>query len=129
MDFSKYKFFYVNGTSHTEGGGLEEPAIRSKSVLPIYKKIHNVEWNNRTEINYGKRLEQILGIKCINEAISGGGLSRVVRTTYDFIFKHWDDRDNFFIILDLCFRNLELIISFYLVFYILYYTYIYIYIV
>lgn len=100
MDFSKYKFFYVNGTSHSEGGGLEEPSIRTKSILPIYKKIHNVEWNNRTEINYGKRLEQILGIKCINEATTGGGLSRVVRTTYDFIFKNWNDKDKFFIILE-----------------------------
>lgn len=100
MDFSKYKFFYVNGTSHSEGGGLEEPAIRTKSILPIYKKIHNVEWNSRAEVNYGKRLEQILGITCINEAISGGGLSRVVRTTYDFIFKNWNDKDKFFIILE-----------------------------
>jgi hypothetical protein len=98
--FGKYKFFYVNGCSHTEGGGLEELSICLNSVIHIYKKLYGIDWKNRTEVNYGKRLEEIIGIKCINEALSGSGTDRVVRTTYDFIFKNWKDKDRFFIILE-----------------------------
>lgn len=99
-DFSKYKFFYVNGCSFTEGGGLEEEEISENSVIPIYKKLYGIKWNSRNEVNYGKRLEEIIGIKCINDAKCGAGLDRVVRTTYDFIYKNWDDKDKFFIILE-----------------------------
>jgi hypothetical protein len=35
MDLSKYKYFYVNGSSYCEGGGLEEPEIRDDSVIQI----------------------------------------------------------------------------------------------
>ena len=99
-DFSKYNFFYVNGCSHTEGGGLEEPEIKENSVIPIYEKKYGIKWNNRKEINYGKRLEEIIKIKCINDAKSGGGVDRVVRTTHDFILENWKDKDKFFIILE-----------------------------
>lgn len=99
-DFSKYKFFYVNGCSHSEGGGLEEPKIRRDSVIPIYEKKYGITWNNRKEVNFGKRLEQIIGIKCINEASCGGGVDRVIRMAYDFIFKNWQDKDKFFLILE-----------------------------
>jgi hypothetical protein len=100
MEFSKYNYFYVNGCSYSEGGGLEEESIKKESVVPIYKKIYGVTWKNREEVNFGKRLEEIIGIKCINESKSGGGSDRVVRTTYDFIFKNWKDKDKFFIILE-----------------------------
>lgn len=99
-DFSKYKFFYVNGCSFTEGGGLEEPHINKNSIIPLYKKFYGIEWRNRNQVNYGKRLEEIIDIKCINDAKSGSGTDRLVRTTYDFIFKNWKDKDKFFIILE-----------------------------
>lgn len=99
-DFSKYKFFYVNGSSFTEGGGLEEFKLKSTSVIKFYKELYNVTWNSRADVNWGKRLEEIIGIKCYNEAASGGGVDRVIRMTYDFIFKNWEDKDKFFIILE-----------------------------
>jgi len=99
-DFKKYKFFYVNGCSFTEGGGLEGPELNSKSVVPLYKEKYGVTWNSRNEVNYGKRLEEIIGIKCINDSKSGAGVDRVIRTTYDFIFDNWKDKDKFFIILE-----------------------------
>jgi hypothetical protein len=100
VNFKQYRYFYVNGSSSSEGGGLEQSEIREDSVMPIYKKIHGVEWNTKSDVNFGKRLEQIIGIKCINESLSGGGVGRLVRTTYDFIFKNWKEKDNFFIILE-----------------------------
>jgi hypothetical protein len=100
MDFSKYNFFYVNGCSHSEGGGLEPNEIRGIGVIPIYKELYGVNWNHTSEVNFGKRLEEIIGIKCINEAKSGGSTARVVRMTYDFIYKNWKNKDKFFIILE-----------------------------
>jgi hypothetical protein len=100
MNFSKYNFFYVNGCSHTEGGGLEESKIKIDSVIPLYEKEYGITWNNRQDVNFGKRLEEIIGVKCINDAKSGGGVDRVVRTTYDFIFENWNDKNKFFIILE-----------------------------
>jgi hypothetical protein len=102
MDFKKYKYFYVNGTSHVEGGGLEEPELRDgiSSARNSYEKIHNVTWKNRTEVNFGKRLSEIIGIPCINEAKCGGSLNRIIRKTYDFIYQNWSERNKFFIILE-----------------------------
>jgi len=100
MIFSKYKYFYVNGCSHSEGGGLEEPSIKSESVRPIYEELYGITWENRKEVNYGKRLSDIIGIPCINESMSGSGVDRIVRKTYDFIYKNWEERDKFFIILE-----------------------------
>lgn len=100
MDLSKYKYFYVNGSSYCEGGGLEEPEIRDDSVIPEYQKQFGVTWSDRSEVNFGKRLSDIIGIPCINEAKCGGGMERLVRKTYDFIDTHWHEKDEFFLILE-----------------------------
>ena len=100
MDLTKYKYFYVNGSSYCEGGGLEEPEIRGDSVICEYEKQYGVTWSNRTEVNFGKRLSDIIGIPCINEAKCGGGMERLVRKTYDFIDNNWFQKDKFFLILE-----------------------------
>lgn len=100
MDFSKYKYFYVNGCSHVEGGGLEEPSIRGDSVIPLYEKMYGVTWNSRKEVNFAARLSKIIGIDHINDAKCGSGTDRMVRTTYDFLYDNWEDRHNFFLILE-----------------------------
>jgi hypothetical protein len=100
MDLSKYKYFYINGSSYCEGGGLEEPEISNDSVLSEYQKKYNVTWNNRSEVNFGQRLSEIIDIPCINESACGGGTERLVRKTYEFIDNNWFERDKFFIILE-----------------------------
>lgn len=100
MNFSNYNFFYINGCSHIEGGGLEEPNLKINSVLPFYQKNYSVSWNSRADVNVGKRLSEILNINCINESMCGGGPERVVRMTYDFIYKNWDKKNQYFIILE-----------------------------
>ena len=100
MDLSKYTYFYVNGSSYCEGGGLEEPEIWDDSIVSEYQKQYGVSWKNRSEVNFGKRLSEIIGIPCINEAKCGGGIERLVRKTYDFIDKHWYEKDQFFLILE-----------------------------
>ena len=100
MDFTKYKYFYVNGSSHVEGGGLEEMSLVKNSVIPFYEKKYNVSWKTRKDVNFGTRLSEIINVKCINEAKCGGGPERVIRMTYEFIYNNWKDRNNFFIILE-----------------------------
>lgn len=100
MDLSKYKYFYVNGCSFTEGCGLEGPEKRDDSKISFYEHLYGVKWNDKREINYGTRLSQILNIPCYNDAVCGAGLDRMIRTTYEFIQNNWGDRDKFFIILE-----------------------------
>lgn len=100
MDLSKYKYFYANGSSFTEGCGLETADKKERCVHPFYKELYGVEWKDKADVNYGARLSQIIGIPCYNDARCGAGLDRVVRTTYDFIQKNWKDRHEFFIILE-----------------------------
>jgi hypothetical protein len=100
MDFSKYKYFYVNGCSHVEGGGLEEPEIRDESVIPLYKKLYGVSWSKRSDVNFASRLSNLIGISHFNDAKCGSGTDRMVRTTYDFLNYNWEERHKFFLILE-----------------------------
>ena len=101
--FYGYELFYVNGTSYTEGGGLEEPEIVGEegSVYRFYKDIYGTpKWNSRTEVNFGARLSEELEIPCVNEAQSGGSCERMVRMSYNFILENWYRRDKIFLILE-----------------------------
>jgi hypothetical protein len=100
MDFTNYKYFYINGSSHVEGGGLEEVSLTKNSVIPFYEKKYGVSWETRKDVNFGTRLSEMINIECVNEAKCGGGPERVVRMTYEFIYNNWRDRNNFFIILE-----------------------------
>jgi hypothetical protein len=100
MDLSKYDYFYVNGSSFTEGCGLEGYNNREDSKIDYYTHLYGVKWEDKMEVNYGTRLSQIIGIPCYNDAACGAGLDRMIRTTYDFILKNWKDKDRFFIFLE-----------------------------
>lgn len=101
MDFLGYETFYVNGSSHSQGGGLEGPEIRDESVFPLYQKKWGVkEWGKRSELNFAARLSELIGIPHTNEAESGGGTERVVRMAYNWILENWDRRDKIFLILE-----------------------------
>lgn len=53
MSFLGYETFYVNGCSHSQGGGLEGPELRDDSVFPLYQKKWGVkEWGSRSELNF-----------------------------------------------------------------------------
>lgn len=100
MSYKGYELFYVNGCSHSQGGGLEEPEIRGDSIRPVYEREHKVTWKNRGEVNFAARLSEMIGIPFINEAESGGGTDRVVRMAYKFLLDNWDRKDKIFLILE-----------------------------
>lgn len=97
----KFKLLYTNGSSHTKGGGLEEPKRRDDSCLPLYEKKYSVTWNDRDEINWPARLSNLMNVSLVNEAECGGGLMRIIRMTQDFIHKNWEHRDELLIILEM----------------------------
>jgi hypothetical protein len=100
MSYKGYDLIYVNGCSHCQGGGLEEPAIRGDSIRPVYEKKYGVSWKDRVEINFANRLSELIGIPYINEAESGGGTDRVVRMTYNFLLENWSKRNKILLILE-----------------------------
>lgn len=102
--YKGYGFFYVNGSSHTKGGGYEtqeEGGYWCDQLKSYYNTFHDVSWNSCNDVNWATRLSQQLNIPCYNEAIQGGGLERVVRKTYEFIEQHFrKENSKFFIILE-----------------------------
>jgi len=101
MSFLGYETFYVNGCSHSQGGGLEGPELRDDSVFSLYQKKWGVkEWGSRSELNFAARLSELIGIPHTNEAESGGGTERVVRMAYNWILDNWDRKDKIFLVLE-----------------------------
>ncbi len=101
MSFYGYEKFYVNGCSHSQGGGLEGPELRSDSVFPLYKEKYGIEkWEDRTRLNFAHHLSELIGIPHLNEAESGGGVERVVRMAYEWILENWDKKDKIMLILE-----------------------------
>ncbi len=102
-NYKSYEFFYINGSSHTKGGGFEiegQRAWTTELMVPYYKEHYNVSWSSPEEVSWGNRLSELIGIPCHNHAMQGGGLDRAIRKTYEFIEQHWEDRHKFFIILE-----------------------------
>lgn len=103
MSYKGYEWFYVNGSSHTKGGGFETSDVGgwfSEDMQDYYLKHYNVTWKSCEEVSFASRLSKLLDIKVVNEAIQGGSLDRVIRKTYEFIESHWDERHKYFIILE-----------------------------
>lgn len=103
--YKGYDYFYVNGSSHTKGGGFEtakEDGCWHEELKQYYASFYDVqEWESCNDINWGTRLSQIINIPCVNEAIQGGGLDRAVRKTYRFIQSNFRPDNKFFIILEI----------------------------
>lgn len=101
MSFYGYEKFYVNGCSHSQGGGLEGPELRDDSVFTLYKEKYGIQkWEDRTRLNFAHHLSELIGIPHLNEAESGGGTERVVRMSYEWILDNWDIKDKIFLVLE-----------------------------
>ena len=65
MSYKGYEYFYVNGSSHTKGGGFEgedQLAWTRELMVPYYKEHYNVEWNTCEDVNWGTRLSELIDI-------------------------------------------------------------------
>lgn len=90
----KYKRIYANGCSFTCAGGLNWPEVQK-----IYKDYLNIEITDHMDYAYPNILSKKLGIEVVNESMMGGSINRMVRTTYQYIFKNQNDlKDTLFIL-------------------------------
>ena len=75
---------YANGCSFTKAGGLDQPYIRQK-----YKKILNIELSpNFIQYAYPNIISKKLNVPIINEAESGSSINRLIRKTYEYVYKN-----------------------------------------
>jgi hypothetical protein len=75
---------YANGCSFTKAGGLDQSDIRQK-----YKKILNIELDNDfIQYAYPNIISKKLNVDIINEAKSGSSVNRLIRKTYEYIYKN-----------------------------------------
>jgi hypothetical protein len=82
MILRKFDTIYVNGCSHTAGGGLYE-----NSVKEYYFKEYGIKWGTEREVNFPKYLGDHFECNLVDESMCGSGAPRLVRATYDYIFK------------------------------------------
>jgi hypothetical protein len=73
-------FLYINGCSHTAGGGLYENSIKDE-----YKKLYNLEWGNEREITYSRYVADYFNLKRIDDSQCGSGAPRLIRKTFEYI--------------------------------------------
>ena len=82
MSWRKFDTIYVNGCSHTAGGGLYENGTKD-----LYKEMYNVEWGTEREVNYPHHLSNYFNCDLIDDSRCGSGAPRLVRKTFEYIFK------------------------------------------
>lgn len=82
MKYVKFDTIYVNGSSLTAGGGLDQPLVKRE-----YKRLYDVEWNDEKDVTYPKYIADYFNCKLIHDAYSGSGAPRLVRRTYEHIQK------------------------------------------
>lgn len=82
MTLKKFDTIYVNGCSHTAGGGLYEDTIKE-----YYTKEHGIKWKTERDVNFPKYLKDHFECDLVDESMCGSGAPRLIRATYDYIFK------------------------------------------
>lgn len=84
------KKIYISGGSHCIGGGFNWP-----SVIEIYKNLgYNI--NDRFDVTYPKIIGDNYKSSVIYDGDFGGSVNRMVRKTYEYIFKN-NTEDTLFI--------------------------------
>jgi hypothetical protein len=75
---------YANGCSFTKAGGLDQLGIRKK-----YKKILNIDLNDDyIQYAYPNIVSKKLKVPIDNQAVSGGSVNRLIRKTYEYVYKN-----------------------------------------
>jgi hypothetical protein len=97
-----FEKIYANGCSFTCAGGLHWDRVKK-----VYKEKLNIDIKNHIDYAYPNVLAKKLGIDIINDAVPGASIQRVVRTTYDYIFKNINNLKNTLLIIEvpLCWRD------------------------
>jgi hypothetical protein len=84
MDLTDKKYLYVNGSSVSAGGGFEEYQYR-KDVRDSYLQFGYSLPDTKLECTYAHIIATELNLELINDAKSGSGIDRLIRTTMKWI--------------------------------------------
>jgi len=91
MDIKK---IYISGGSQCIGGGFNWPEVKK-----VYKEVFNLEIENHLDVAYPTIVGKHFNVPVVNEGDFGGSVHRLLRLTYDYIFKNINDlNDTLFII-------------------------------
>lgn len=82
MSLKKFDTIYVNGCSHTAGGGLYDGGTKE-----LYKEIYDLSWKTERDVNYPRLISNYFECKLIDDSRCGSGAPRLVRKTFEYIFK------------------------------------------
>lgn len=82
MEWKNFNTIYANGSSLTAGGGMNVNDNKRE-----YKKKYGIEITDEKEVTYPKYIGDYFKCNVINESLSGGGPSRLVRMVYEYIKK------------------------------------------
>lgn len=79
-----FKRIYANGCSFTCAGGLDDKNIRKK-----YKEILDINLeDDYIQYAYPNIVAKKLNLSITNESQSGGSVNRVIRKTYEYVYKN-----------------------------------------
>lgn len=87
MPYLNKKYLYINGTSISAGGGFEEYQYR-KDVRDAYSNANIHLPHTQLECTYGWFIANEWKYELINQAQSGGGIERMIRTSLEWISKN-----------------------------------------
>ena len=82
MSWRNFDTIYVNGCSHTAGGGFYDDGTRE-----LYKEIYDLTWGTERDINYPRLLSNHFDCDLVDDSRCGSGAPRLVRKTFEYIFK------------------------------------------
>jgi len=101
MNLYKKKYLYANGSSVTAGGGFERMEHR-QNVRQLYeKKYPNTKLPEaQVECSYPHFVAKKLNLELINDAKSGSGIDRLIRTTFIWIMANKDKVDQTIFLLE-----------------------------
>ncbi|MFM7018631.1 hypothetical protein [Flavobacterium sp.] len=82
MKYYNFDTIYVNGSSLTAGGGLDQPNVKKE-----YKRLYDIEWDDEKQVTYPKYISDYFECELVHDAVSGAGAPRLIRRTYEYIEK------------------------------------------
>ena len=79
---------FVSGGSQCIGGGFINDDVKK-----AYNEKFNIKIDNNLDFAYPNILAKKLGVDIVNEGAPGGSITRMIRKTYEYIFKNKKDID------------------------------------
>lgn len=91
----KFDKIYVNGCSFSCAGGLHWDTHKK-----LYKDKLSIDIDNHMDLSYPTLIANYFNVQITNESVPGGSINRLVRKTYEYLFKNISSLKGTLIILE-----------------------------